>query len=648
MKAFLTLLLLALLATGALVFFPQESIKTGHMKLLAVTEYGDTYQGSPADVYLQIQPGEGRIFIDTFPLTKLDTQISTRFAKEIACRATEIDCSTKDFYYTIRAESGIIGGASAGAALTVLTVALLEDYPINESVAITGTINSGGFIGPVIGLSAKIDAAAQEGVTKVLIPKGRAMEIQSVPLNWTLANQTSANQTSGNETGENETVGNETRVNETKAYEPLLPQIATEEEDLYSYAAARGITLREVSTLPEAVQEVTGKSMLDLREENITIAPTYQAAMKDIAFRLCNRTAMFFNKSQGSINESLLAFPRNQTQQSAALFAQGQYYAAASLCFGANIQIQYLLYLQENMTYQEIFDQATKIDVYLEGYERAFAEQELTTITDLQAFIIVKERLREADDYLQATLAGLNRNDFSNALYNLAYAQERMVTSLLWGAFFDIPGTEFNLQEEKLEASCLAKLAEAEERYQYVTVFFPQLGEDSRRDLLQAYEDFNHRDYAFCLFRASKAKAETDFLLSVISLRDDLLHDLLQEKLEQAKRSILKQQEQDIFPILGYSYYEYALSLQQSDPLTALTYVDYALELSNIDMYFPPPEKTAMPPLPYRELLLISVGFLWGMTLMLAFSVRTAHNKKIIINSGKPRKSRSSRSLKTK
>ncbi|MBI2548815.1 hypothetical protein HYW21_05690 [Candidatus Woesearchaeota archaeon] len=617
MRAFLIVLFLALLATGMLFVLPQEKTQQGHMKLLAVTELGDTFQGSPADVYLEIQPGNGRIFIDTFPLTKLDTQISTRFAKEIACRTAEVDCSTKDFFYTIRAESGIIGGASAGAALTVLTVALLEDYPIDESVAITGTINSGGFIGPVIGLTAKIDAAAQEGITKVLIPKGRA-----VPTPLLEVNLTSINDTVSNETSEKVT-----------SIIPQLPQ----EEDLYSYAAAKGITLIEVTTLHEALQEVTGKSLLDSLEENITISPAYQSTMKEIALRLCNRTDVFLDKAQGSINESFLEAARNQTTQSTVLFTQGQYYSAASLCFGANIQLQYLLYQQENMTYQEIFDQATKIDSYVDGYQRTFATYELTTITDLQAFIIVQERLQEADDYLQETLAGLNRNDFASALYNLAYAQERMFTSLLWGTFFEVPGTEFNLEEEKLEASCLAKLAEAEERYQYVTVFFPQLGENSRKNLAQAYEDFNQHDYAFCLFRASKAKAETDFLLSVISLRDDLLKELLQEKLEQAKRSILKQQKQEIFPILGYSYYEYALSLQETDPLTALTYVDYALELSNIDLYFPPSKQAVRLPLPSREFLLIVVGLLWGMTLMLAFSLRKEQNKKIIIH---PRKTR--------
>jgi predicted S18 family serine protease len=56
------------------------------IKLLAVQEDGDgKFIGSDADLYLELKPGSGRVFLETTPLTKLDTQLSTRFAKEIAC-----------------------------------------------------------------------------------------------------------------------------------------------------------------------------------------------------------------------------------------------------------------------------------------------------------------------------------------------------------------------------------------------------------------------------------------------------------------------------------------------------------------------------------------------------------------------------------
>src|SRR3989338_9929009 len=150
-----------------------------HTTLLAAQELNGTLVGSTADAFLEIQDGRGRVFLETFPLTKVDTQISTRFAKEISCNYFDIDCSDADFIYTIRSDAVIIGGPSAGAAIAALTTAGLLGLELDEDVAVTGTINSGGLIGPVGGIKAKIDAAAGAGLNKVLIPLGTRMYNES-------------------------------------------------------------------------------------------------------------------------------------------------------------------------------------------------------------------------------------------------------------------------------------------------------------------------------------------------------------------------------------------------------------------------------------------------------------------------------------
>ena len=132
------------------------SAKSGSIKLLAVSNLETNPRGSVADLFLEVDEGQGRVFIDSFPLSKLDTQISTRFAKEVACSFLERDCSNYDFFYTIRANSAIVGGPSAGAAIAVLTISVLEDLPLDKTITITGTINSGGIIGPVGGILKKI------------------------------------------------------------------------------------------------------------------------------------------------------------------------------------------------------------------------------------------------------------------------------------------------------------------------------------------------------------------------------------------------------------------------------------------------------------------------------------------------------------
>ena len=135
----------------------QAYAEQGHMNLLAVRELENrSLEGGVADLYLEIKPGSGRVFLETFPLTRIDTQMSTRFAKTIACDMLDRDCDSTDFFYTITAGSAIITGPSAGASIALLTASMLEGTKLNPKYALTGTINSGGLIGPVGGVKEKV------------------------------------------------------------------------------------------------------------------------------------------------------------------------------------------------------------------------------------------------------------------------------------------------------------------------------------------------------------------------------------------------------------------------------------------------------------------------------------------------------------
>jgi len=218
-----------LIVFGILLFLlPIASAERGHMRLLAISETNDGQIGGIADLFLEINPGSGRVFLETFPLTRIDTQISTRFAKQIACDFADIDCSKFDFFYTITADSSIIAGPSAGAAISVLTFSLIKGIDIDENTAITGTINSGGLIGPVGGLKAKIEAADKVGLKKVLIPLGESIEIEI---------NSSQNQT-----------------NETFDLIKLRKK-------------HKKLNILEISTLDEAIFEFTGKRFRVKKEE---------------------------------------------------------------------------------------------------------------------------------------------------------------------------------------------------------------------------------------------------------------------------------------------------------------------------------------------------------------------------------------------
>lgn len=64
-------------------------------------------------------------------------------------------------------------GPSAGAVMTVGFLAVLRGDPIIRGIAITGTLETDGRIGPVGGIPDKVRAAAREHYRMVLIPQGQ-------------------------------------------------------------------------------------------------------------------------------------------------------------------------------------------------------------------------------------------------------------------------------------------------------------------------------------------------------------------------------------------------------------------------------------------------------------------------------------------
>ncbi|MCX6820702.1 MAG: hypothetical protein NT016_02030 [Candidatus Aenigmarchaeota archaeon] len=121
--------------------------------------------------------GEGRTLVNINQLIFwTDTQYSIQTAKDVAQNYTGYDLSNADIIYTINASATVIEGPSAGAALTVATVAALRNTTIRPDVMITGTVNPDGTIGQVGGVLEKAQAAKAAGATLFLVPDGQAMD----------------------------------------------------------------------------------------------------------------------------------------------------------------------------------------------------------------------------------------------------------------------------------------------------------------------------------------------------------------------------------------------------------------------------------------------------------------------------------------
>lgn len=81
-----------------------------------------------------------------------------------------VNLADYEIAYTL---TGKTDGPSAGAALTVATMASLLGHKIKKDAVMTGTINIDGSIGPVGGIAQKIEGAKEAGKKLVLIPTGQ-------------------------------------------------------------------------------------------------------------------------------------------------------------------------------------------------------------------------------------------------------------------------------------------------------------------------------------------------------------------------------------------------------------------------------------------------------------------------------------------
>lgn len=532
------------IALPILIFFipsvSSQMVQKDSIKLLAVTEAGGGH-GVVADLYLEVQPGKERVFLETFPLTKIATQVSMSFAQQIACSELDLDCSNKDFFYTIEAMPGIVGGPSAGAASAVLAAAVVKGYPVRQDIAITGTINSGGVIGLVGGIDSKISGASKYNISTILIPKGSRIFKEN-----------------------GKTV------------------------DLVEIGKAVNITIIEVATLDEAFGYFTNTTVVR-SNESIILDPKYVFTMKAVALDLCKRNRDLAKilgdfragsgREQSGAEKAALEF----TKKGSDAFNSSDFYSSASYCFRSNVMLKRDYFSLKDYSQEELVLASDAILEKINRLDSAVSNSSIDTISDLQAFMAVKERLMESSEGLKDIKSNLNLKEAANAV---AYSEERYYSAVAWAKFFNLEGRKFAMDSRKLKDSCVSKISEAEERYNYVKSFLNADLSQTRKELDGAYDEMNNQDYVICLFKASKAKAEIDVILSAVGVTQERVKEYIDLKLGIAKFALFKAYKKDVFPMIGYSYFEYANSLRDTDPYSALLFAEYALEFSSFDIYF--------------------------------------------------------------
>jgi uncharacterized protein len=527
----------------------QEILGKGNITLLALVENSTSKSGSVAALQLELRPGSERVFLETFPMTKVTTQASLRFAQQITCKYLDIDCTKYDFLFTLYAMPGIVGGPSAGGAASLLTAALLLNKSVPADIAMTGTINSGGLIGPVGGLQEKIRAASSNKIKTVLLPKGtKDLKEKNVTI------------------------------------------------DLVEYGKTLNLTVREVATIGEVLESVLGVPQ-EVFNEELRIEGRYQNIMRAVASDLCKRSENYFSQP---LKENLTQ-AKNFTARAASELEKGAYYAAASFCFRANVEYKSQWYREQNFTKEELERRIFKLNEEANQTQNSVESRNVSTLTDLQTFMAVMERIDESKDLAEEVAEDLkgNRTDSAGMI---GFAEERLFSGITWSRFFNGQDKTVVIDKTSLQHVCIEKISEAEERYNYVKSVIPEALDATRQDIDRAYGLLNNGKYVMCLYTAAKAKSEADVLLSLMGVEEQRFNEVINLKLEVARQALIKAQKKNVFPIIAYSYYEYARSLRDFDRVSSLLFAEYALELANLDIYFeekkPEKAKLVVPKLP--------------------------------------------------
>lgn len=583
------------LLVGIILLLQGVLAQEDNIRLLAVVHDVEGMPGSVADLHLKIVPGTGKVFLSTRPLTKIDMQLSVQFAKEYACDYLDRECTNLDFFYTTHSVAPIVGGPSAGAAATALTMAVLEGIPVDQTTSVTGTINSGGSVGIVGGIREKITAAASAGITKVMIPAWEPMAQSAdakINVSIFLRNQT---------------------------YNVSEPE-QVKEQTLHELAEELGIDLIQVSHIEDVMREYD-LPIRDRLNQSIEVPEEYTKIMKDISDQLCSRAELLSHEVNETNGTGFII--QNQSEfyldQAELALQDGDYYPAASFCFGSAIRFRYLQYASINFSDEKIEEMIVDSGKDIQEFVSNLPTN-ISTMSDLQTLMVVKERVSDASKQLKTAKEALKENRTQDAVYALAYVIERLNSAEQWSQFFGRKGIAYTIDESSLRQACLQKLDEAQMRKQYINIFFPLDISGITSSLDKAYEQYSDNDYDQCIFTASKAKAEAETLISAAAIgSEEHLTLLVQEKLQLAEQIILREQNRDVFPLLGYSYYEYAYSLLEPDLYSSLVYAEYSLELSNLGIYFPKKNVNIEHKykLDFWYFYAYGVGILTGMLLML-------------------------------
>ena len=156
--------------------YENEGVKIGKVNGLAVIG-GDS--GVILPIVAEIAPAQSRDEGKIIATGKLKT-IAREAIQNVSAlikKHTGRDISNYDVHIQFLQTYEGVEGDSASISVATAVISALEDIPVNQTIAITGSLSVRGDVLPVGGVTAKIEAAIAAGIKKVIIPESNLGDV---------------------------------------------------------------------------------------------------------------------------------------------------------------------------------------------------------------------------------------------------------------------------------------------------------------------------------------------------------------------------------------------------------------------------------------------------------------------------------------
>ena len=537
-------------------------------------------------------PGSGQVYLSANPLAEIDTQATARIAVLVACYLANADPRSYDFYITFETPSIIIGGPSAGVAMTVALLAALRGDELRQDVIATGMVNPDGTVGPVGGLLAKLRAAAEGGASVFLIPVGQRHTYKVV-------------------------------VEERRQGPIVIRETRRVPVDLVEEGLKLGVDVIEVSSIREAYRYFTGVK-IPARTAELRL-PDYLATLLSewIDNHMSNATqaaaqarnlSTTLPQAQRNYVESLISEAESLIEKAENL-RRDRPYTAASITFQAAVTAQHALAVASvlngenpetlvNRLLEEAEQLINSTEDVLSRSPRSYEELELL-IAVADRYHSTLEAISNARRLLEAGKLYDNPATGSwGALHEAVYAKWRAITVAEWLELLpEVPAGE-EIPRENVDLLARFMLYYAQSVLSYATALYEDLGMSS--GMLSKGEDL----YA----KAEETYSEEDIYGSLSYSLDAAVHGTLaifaaftanltaiaETSKAEAYDALARLSDRGVAPPLSLSYLEFAE--HQDSPELRLYYYELAASYLKTLYYLssssPPTATTATIPQP--------------------------------------------------